>query len=58
MKLLLVTNEGILMNTFQDVDRLDLSRDVDGWRVLGFIREGVKNGKMLNQVKHDEKKQL
>ena len=38
MKLQIISNEGIVVTEFNHIDKLDLSRDVDGWRVLGFVR--------------------
>lgn len=55
MKLIITSNEGIVITEFQNVDRLNLSKDVDGWRILAFIRAGVKHGKLMDQVNKDEK---
>ena len=56
MKLQIISNEGIVITEFQHIDKLDLSREVEGSRVLSFIRAGVKHGKLLDQADKDEKK--
>ncbi len=57
MKLIITSNEGIVITEFQNVDKLNLKKDIDGWRVLGFVRAGIKHGKLLDQADKDEKKQ-
>ena len=55
MKLQIISNEGIVITEFKHVDKLDLSKNVDRFNILAFIRAAVKHGKLLDQARSDEK---
>ena len=56
MKLQIVSDQGIVLDEFENVDDLNLYRSLGMWRILGFVRVGVREGKMLDQEKTNEKK--
>jgi len=56
MKLIITSNEGIVITELKHIDKLNLSRKVVGFQILAFIRAGVKHGKLMDQVNKDEKK--